>query len=145
LASSESKLSGVEPNQTSRAKQERDEGENTIQLNTEHTEDSSSNSLKREDKHATTGDPTATISEKDLKIKLLEETNRLLEEKLKLKILEEASKTEEDKRKAEQLLYSEQIGLLANHISRLEKQVASAAAKAERAVRSREDEIKKMT
>ncbi|KAL7522584.1 hypothetical protein ACHAWX_007290 [Stephanocyclus meneghinianus] len=143
LASSESMSSGVEPNQTSRVKQRRDEVENTIELNTERTEDSISHTLKREDTNVTAGDLTHTIPEKDLKIKLLEESNRLLKEKLKLKILE-TSKAEEDKRKAEQRLYSEQIGLLANHIVRLEKQVASAAAKAERAVRSREDEIKTM-
>eukprot|EP00804_Cyclotella_cryptica_P017457 CCRYP_017389-RB/>CCRYP_017389-RB protein AED:0.07 eAED:0.07 QI:1263/0.75/0.6/1/0.5/0.4/5/0/848 len=144
LASPDSKLSDVEPTQTSRYKQERDEAGNTTEINTDHNEVTSLISPKREDKNMTTGDPTHTTPEMNLKLKLLEEKNRLLEEKLRLKILE-TTRIEENKRKAEQRVYSEQIGMLSNHISRLEKQVSSAAAKAERAVRSREDEIKKMT
>jgi hypothetical protein len=82
-------------------------------------------------------------TEMDFMIQLLEEQNRLLEEKLKVQ-LSEASKIEEDRRKNEKQSYSEQINLLADHISRLEKEVTASASKSERAIRSREDEIKKM-
>jgi hypothetical protein len=77
--------------------------------------------------------------EMELKLRLLEEKNRMLEEKLN------ASITIEEKKRAEEQSYSNQIAELVEHMRRLEKEVGDSAIKSERALRSREDEIKRIT
>jgi chromosome segregation ATPase len=76
--------------------------------------------------------------EMELKLRLMEEKNRKLEENLN------TSRIIEDTKQAKEQSYSNQIAELVEHIQRLEKEVGDSAAKAERALRSREDEIKRM-
>jgi chromosome segregation ATPase len=72
------------------------------------------------------------------RIGLLEEQNRLLGEKL------QASKVEDHRQQAEKQSISKEIEKLMDHMKRLENEVTDSAAKSERAIRSREDEIKTM-
>jgi hypothetical protein len=76
--------------------------------------------------------------EMELKLRLMEEKNRMLEEKLN------TSRIVEETKQAKEQSYSNQIAELVEHIQRLEKEVGDSAAKAERALRSSEDEIKRM-
>jgi hypothetical protein len=142
--SSESKASGDTPSLASSKKLDQNarletESDNKVDVNENANDhDATSNSPTRgvqEDKEAS---PTSESLEMERRIGLLEEQNRLLGEKL------QASKVEDHRQQAEKQSISKEIEKLMDHMKRLENEVTDSAAKSERAIRSREDEIKTM-